>query len=728
MKKFKYILGFQTYANHDSGASIIRFNKETVDYVAISEERLIREKYAYKFPVHSIKYCLDYYGLKNLSQIEFIVTDWIREKKWLRSGPGYSWSMFDVYKQYLKFDKKKIHIIDHHLAHAASVYYTSNFKDSAILIVDGNGSDLETNSYFYGRGKKISLIDKYKGYGIGQVYSAVTDEILNLGVGGEGKTMGLASYGKKNKQMKIPYNFDGIKTDFSKFMKILPNSDYQTLKLNNKIKKKTIFQKIIKSNKKNIMNKYSRDWAFKAQDLAEKTMIHLASDLYEKTKSKNLCLAGGVALNCIANEKIAKKTKYKNLFIFPACSDSGVPFGLATWGYYNLANGKKNIDFKNAYTGKSYSENELFKILDKFKINHFKISNQEIANLLSKNKLVGMFQGRSEYGPRALGNRSILANPKPLWMRDHINKDIKHREMFRPFAPIVLEKHSSKYFGIKKSPFMLRAGPCKKSKLMPAINHVDKTARVQTVSEAQNKKIYDIINRFDKLTKIPVILNTSFNDAGEPLVESHIDSIISFIKTNLDYLVIEDNAISRDKILNKSKILSKLLKSRKSLIKDEYIKAKKIIFNKFNENTELSKIKKKNKALIKFLKDKKYEVFGKFFNNLKKDKNYLILGSNDHTYCLLKKFKDISKSNKKLFFLEITQNDNPNNKKRKIKFLDQLNLNSAKKIEWENILISSHQHMNFILKNFIQINKLNKNSKEIFVPYKNYLRSIMDIN
>lgn len=317
MKKFKYLLGFQTYANHDSGASIIRFNEDEVDYIAISEERLIRKKYAYRFPVHSIKYCMDYYGIKNLSQIEFIVTDWIREKKWLRSGPGYSWSMFDVYKQYLKFDQKKIHIIDHHLAHAASVYYTSNFKDSAILIVDGNGSDLETNSYFYGRGKKISLIDKYKGYGIGQVYSAVTDEILNLGVGGEGKTMGLASYGKKNKQMKIPYNFDGIKTDFSKFMKILPNSDYQTIKLNNKIKKKTIFQKIIKSNKKNIMNKYSRDWAFKVQDLAEKTMIHLASDLYKKTKSKNLCLAGGVALNCIANEKIAKKTKYKDLFFFP---------------------------------------------------------------------------------------------------------------------------------------------------------------------------------------------------------------------------------------------------------------------------------------------------------------------------------------------------------------------------------------------------------------------------
>jgi len=313
-------------------------------------------------------------------------------------------------------------------------------------------------------------------------------------------------------------------------------------------------------------------------------------------------------------------------------------------------------------------------------------------------------------------------------MRNHINRNIKHREMFRPFAPMVLEKYSKKYFGIDNSPFMLRAGPCKKPKLMPAINHVDKTARVQTINKTQNKKIYEIIEEFYRNSKIPVILNTSFNDAGEPLVENHIDAIISFLKTNLDYLVIEDICISKIDILNKKKLLKGLINLRDKRIKIDYINAKKIVFNLIDETKELSNIKKRNRELISFLKDEKYKVFDDFFSSIKKNKNYLVIGSNDHTNVLFKKFSSINLKKKKLFYLEIDRNDNPNLKRKRIKNLKKLSLKESKRVKWHSILISSHQHKNYILNNFIQNDKSKKNYKQIFIPYKNYLRSITDIN
>ena len=199
MKKFKYILGVQNFANMDSGASIVKFSTDgnVLDYVAISEERLIRKKYPYTFPMFSIDYCMKYFGLNNLNQIDLLVTDWIRLRRWQISGPTYNTLEFDYLKNIFKFDPKKIRIINHHLAHAASTYYTSGFKNSAILIVDGNGSDLETTTYYQAKEHKINFIENYKFHGIGACYGLVTGGILNLGTGGEGKTLGLAPYGKK---------------------------------------------------------------------------------------------------------------------------------------------------------------------------------------------------------------------------------------------------------------------------------------------------------------------------------------------------------------------------------------------------------------------------------------------------------------------------------------------------------------------------------------------------
>ena len=365
-----YILGIQCFANADSGACIIKFSKKTKpEFIAISEERLLRKKYPYTFPVHSILYCLNFFNIKELNDIDFIISDWIRLKRWERSGPSYSYQMFDYIKEKMNF-KKKLFQINHHLAHAASVFFSSNFKESAILIVDGNGSALETNSYYLGKGYKIKLIEKYNYRGIGAAYSAVTKDILNFGTGGEGKTMGLAAYGKPNRKIKINFTLSGIKTDFSKFMLRMPYSDVLN-QINSNYRVSPIIKKIKKANKKNILNKIYKDWAYEIQNVSEKVMSHLGKDIYKKIKSKNICLAGGVALNCVANEILIKSSKFKNAFIFPACSDAGIPFGLALWGYYNIAKQRKRIQFKNAYTGKKYFKKEIIELLTKFKILSF---------------------------------------------------------------------------------------------------------------------------------------------------------------------------------------------------------------------------------------------------------------------------------------------------------------------------------------------------------------------
>jgi carbamoyltransferase len=717
--KYKYILGFQTYASHDSGASIIKFTEnQKPQFIAISEERLSRKKNNYDFPLLSIKYCMDHFNIKKLSNIDCIVTDWIRIKRWERSGPGYSWSLFDIYKEYLLFDKKKIFIIDHHLAHAASVYYTSKFKESSILIVDGNGSDLETNSYYHGLNNKIKLIEKYKGFGIGEVYSAVTREVLGLGSGGEGKTMGLAPYGRYNSKIKIPHKFQGIKTDFSNFIKRLPNSDYHSQK--KKPNRKLLFVNTKKSNKKNIMKKIYVDWAYAVQKLAEKTMVHLGNDIYKKTKSKNLCIAGGVALNCIANEKIAKNTKNKNIHIFPACSDAGMPFGLAIWGYHNIYNQTKRVKFENAYTGKKYEKRDIKLFLKKFKIIYKIVKPSMIAKLLSKNKIFGIFQGSSEYGPRALGNRSIIANPSASWMRDYINTNIKHRELFRPFAPIVLKEYSKKFFDVKDSPYMLRAGPCKKYKIIPAVNHVDQTSRVQTITIKQNRKIYEIIKNFNKIIGVPVILNTSFNDAGEPLVETPADAIISFLNTNLNYLVLEDLLIDFDSLKDKKGLLKKLINYRNTIINKLYSKAKKVLFNKKFSYVDLDKvIKRRNKNLFIALSKDKILNFKNFFKSIKKNKKYLIIGTRDHTSKLFKLLKKFNNKHRNIYFYEFKSNDFKNSKECDLKNIKRITKFDI--FSWSNVLISSHQFQDGI-KNFLV-------RKKIFNFdgfYKNYQTNIID--
>jgi carbamoyltransferase len=715
MKKNYFILGVQSYANHDTGASILKIDKSNnvLDYVAISEERLIRKKHPYSFPIHSINYCMEYFNINKLSEISFIISDWIRVKRWLRSGPAYNYQLFDYIKEKLNFDKKKIIQIDHHLAHAASTYYSSGYKESAILIVDGNGSDCETNSFFFGKKNKITLLAKSKNHGIGSLYTNITKNILNLGDSGEGKTMGLAPYGKQNKNIKIQHKLNGVHTNFSNFMRRMPYSDVLN-HINKNFRPEVLKIKYPTASKKNIMNKIFCDWAYAVQDLTEKVLLHLGREIYKLKKIKNICLAGGVALNSVANNVLLKKTKFKNMFVFPACSDAGIPFGLVLWGYHNIFKGKKRVKFNNAYTGRQYPRKEIIAFLKKYNFVFKETSPKEIATLIAKGNVIGNFFGKSEYGPRALGNRSIIADARNPKMRDYINNKVKHREIFRPFAPSILEEFSGKFFDVTNSPFMLQVAKSKKSKLIPSAIHVDDTARVQTVNRKQNNNYYSIIKEFYNLTGVPVILNTSFNDAGEPLVETPQDAILCFLKTKIDCLILDNILILKSEqknINNKIKILDSI---RKKKINSDEKKLIRKFTTKFSNNEYKIKQKKENIIAKNYTLERpvsKINDFIKKFNS--QNKRLLIIGSEDHTNVLSQIF-NLDKN--RVVFFDINKNDIINKKKRIHNFLKVKKLDLSK--YYKEIFISSFEYQDEIIEKF----KL----KKYFTPYDNSSRSIID--
>ncbi len=727
--KKKYILGIQCFANYESGACILELNekKRNYNYIAISEERLIRKKYNYFFPTHSISYCLNYFNIK-LSEIDFLVSDIIRVKKWLRSGPAYNVTEFDYFMKKLKISSKKIIQINHHLAHAASVFYTSGFKDSSILIVDGNGTDLETNSFYYGKGTKIKKIDTYKARGIGQIYSTFTKDVLNLGLGGEGKVMGLAPYGKNRGKKIIDFSkvkYNGCQTDYSSILKRQPYTDIFSLDYN--FKNKKFNKRFRKRNKGDDITKGV--WpkiAFEIQEEAEKNLIKLGKSLQKKTKSKNLCVSGGVALNSVANKKMFDKTHFKNISIFPGCSDAGIPMGLALWGAYNINKLKKPRlkTLKNAYTGKRYVISEIKKILKKFNIRYDYISNKETAKLIAKGKVIGWFQGASEYGPRALGNRSILADARSNKMRDYINLNVKHRELYRPFAPSVLEEDVSSHFDLNiPSPYMLLVAKVK-SRNIPAISHVDNTARVQTVNKKQNAKFYDLIKNYKNITGIGCILNTSFNDAGEPIVETPLDALITFFSTSLDHLIIEDLVIHKSRLNSENtKKAESMKKLRSSQIKQSFEKNKKILFGNINKKQQKKYIKSTRSEAkwqcalqpIKDLKNKILEIKSKNFN-------VILIGTFDHTQQILKNFKDIKNLNVEGFIPYENKNENYLDKKQKnlpLKILKNNKLNE-KNANFKRIYLISSFEFSYDIERLLN----SKNIKNYYKIYNSYSRDI----
>lgn len=551
---YRYILGIQSFANANSGASIVRFTADgsELDFVAISEERLIRKKHPYTFPVHSLGYCMEAYGLNSLDEIDLLVGDFFRIKRWHRSGPAHNCSEFDYLKTKLDIPAHKIVQVSHHMAHAASAFYTSSFDEAAILVVDGHGSDLETTSFLMARNGKIRYVDSYRARGIGAVYAAVTNWLLGLGDGGdggEGKTMALAPFGAPyDPVLAFDSRFDGVKNDYSAFMRRMPNYDV----LNHVDPAHRVNplhgDHRLRQDGEQVTEPYFARAAFDVQMETERALSHLGRALYDRTRCPNLCVSGGVALNSVANKIMFDATEFENIFVFPACSDAGIPFGLAIWGYYNAKElgdrPRRKLTFRNAYTGRDYAQEEIDAVLRHYGVEAARTTPREVAQLIADGSVVGWFQGASEYGPRALGHRSILADSRREEMKDIVNIRVKHRETYRPFAPAVLLQDCAEYFDIEEeSPYMLLVADCKKPQVVPAVTHIDATARVQTVTREANGVFYDLIEAFKDITGVPVILNTSFNDAGEPIVETPVDALICFLRTGLDYLVLGDQLI-----------------------------------------------------------------------------------------------------------------------------------------------------------------------------------------
>lgn len=560
-----YILGLGG-SDHDVSATLI---KDGQIVCAIEEERVTRKKYGFNSNLiygSSRKYCLQSEGLK-LSDVDLIVAD-------------------EILPQTVLFSVKNCHKVNHHLLHAASTFYPSGFEEAAILVVDNAGSlvewngkqGLETLTYAHGKGKEINILkkiigEKYKSAmtinkqvyqtgdpnnSLGYFYKLIShycrfDFIVNQDYyfTEDGKTMGLA-----------PYGTDKYYSQIRSFVKLMDNGEFEIDLHSGGFESflKEITEKPLEDKEKDL--KRRADIAYAGQKILEEALLHAANHLYDITKCPNLCIAGGVGLNSVANGKILKETPFKRLFVQPASGDSGTSIGAAMWGYYKIADHPREtnnkLTMKNAYLGRSYTEKQIEESLKKFSDCDIEWDKPEdllhqTAKLISEDMIVGWFQGGSEFGPRALGNRSILANPTKDYMKDHVNAQVKFREGFRPFAPSVIYEYQSEYFELEQeSPFMLivaKVHPDKRS-VIPAITHVDGSARLQSVTK-ENGAYYELINEFRKITGVPVVLNTSFNIKGEPIVESPEDAIKCFIGTKIDYLAIGPYLVKKKQSLQR---------------------------------------------------------------------------------------------------------------------------------------------------------------------------------
>ena len=592
------ILGISCYF-HDSAACIID-NGNII--AACQEERFSRKKNDEKFPVNSIKFCLDTCDIE-LNEIDQIVFYEDSKKKFNRILSSYisyfpksiplffntffKWTFKkQFYKKTLKreffknfninLDNNKFSFFDHHLSHAASAFYPSPYNEATILIVDGVG-EFNTTSIWKADKNGIKLIKNIDfPHSIGLLYSAFTYFCGFKVNNGEYKLMGLAPYGRPIYVDLIKKNLINIEDNgfFTLNMKYFsfPYSGYM---LTNK------FFKLFNLNERtpdSSIDQIYLDIASSIQKVIEEIILKLSTTAIKLTKIDNLCLAGGVALNCVANGKILSSKITNNLWIQPAAGDAGGSLGAAL--HYSFLNGislkKDNTDedfMLGSYLGPEYSDLEVEKYLIQAKANYNKLEFNElsaiIAKEISKGKIVGWFQGKAEFGPRALGNRSILGDARNPEMQKKINLKIKFRESFRPFAPAVLEEDSDKYFKLKnKSPYMLvvtevkdsmkikskkRSSGLDKLKIIrskiPSVTHVDFSARVQTVSKKTNKKFYQLLSDFKSLTGDSLIINTSFNVRGEPIVCSPDDAYNCFQKTNMDILVINNFVLYKEKKL-----------------------------------------------------------------------------------------------------------------------------------------------------------------------------------
>lgn len=566
-----YNLGVSCYY-HDSAAALL---KDGHVIAAVEEERFSRKKFDDDFPKEAIKWCLKESGISpsELTSVAFydkpvlkfdrlldnyiavaprglrsfidIIPKWIHKRLWIK----------DEINKNLKGFNGEIIFPEHHLSHAAHSFYTSPFEKSAILTVDGVG-EWTTTSIGFAEDNSIKLTNDIRWpHSLGLFYSAFT-YFLGFKVNeGEYKLMGLSSYGKPKYYDLILDNLIDVKEDGS----INLNMKYFAF-THDKVMTNENFSKLFgitprKNNEKTSQIHF--DIGASAQKVLEDILLKMANYLYDQTKMKNLCLGGGVALNGVANYRLLKESPFEKIHIPPSPGDAGSAVGCAQYLYYIFHKNPRIVENEtakmireNIYSGPQYPNSEIVEFLNSENISYESLDRESLlkktAKLISEDKIVGWYQGKMEWGPRALGNRSILANPQNPKMKDILNEKIKHRESFRPFAPAIMEEFSSQYFELKiPSPYMLLVSPVKLPEKIPAVTHVDGTGRLQTVSKESNPLFYDLIREFYNITKIPVVINTSMNVMGEPIVNTPKEAYNMILKTDMDYIVLGNNLISR---------------------------------------------------------------------------------------------------------------------------------------------------------------------------------------
>lgn len=557
---------------HDASAAII---VDGTVVAAAEEERFSRRKHHVGFPAGAIRYCLKESGtsMKDVNVVALSWRPWVLGTRVLNALKSVSFSkkafqakasrgigqmgnewyelftMKRLIKQHFGTLTGKVHYIDHHLCHAVSAFYVSPFDKAAALTIDGAGED-NTTVFWTCEGTEIKRIAAIKiPHSLGQFYAAITGFLGFKIQSDEYKVMGMAPYGK-------PAYADFFRNEVFDFCK---DGTFRIKKrfLDYHLARQGIFlpetMKVLGKNRlpdEEVTSNHI-DIAKSAQVVLEEVLFHMANHLHCETQVDTLCLAGGVALNCVANGKLLDNTPFRQIFIQPAAGDAGTSIGAALYVYHQYNREPRKYQMMDAYLGPSYSHQECIVTLNEFSLSYKELTKEElcskIATVLSEGKLVCWFQGRMEWGPRALGNRSLLADPRRAEMRDIINLKVKHREPFRPFAPSVLEEKSYDYFGNPiPSPFMLFAFKVhpNRQKDIPAVTHVDGTARPQTVRKAANPLYWNLIKEFENRTGVPVLLNTSFN-VQEPIVCSPKDAVACFLKTKVDYLVLNNLLIEQ---------------------------------------------------------------------------------------------------------------------------------------------------------------------------------------
>ena len=558
--------------NHISSAALIS-NSEIV--AATSEERISRIKLSREFPDNSIKFCLNQANI-SFDDLDAITIGWnpginleIFKKSYSYTYRWFPELLYLIPNQILKlnnasFDhyilqefksinlKKNLKIIyvNHHLSHAALSFLSSGFKNSGILTVDGFG---ERTSTMWGKADKNKIeISKKIDFpqSLGSFYETITSFLGFTPDSDEWKVMGMAAYGDKNIYLKKLQQLIKLKNS-GEYEIDLSYFNYFNFESPGHFNNKFVeLFKDIPLNRKNL-NKRHYDFAASAQSIFEDVMFNAISHL-TKGNLKNICLSGGSIMNCLANARIAKKFKQK-IFVPFAPDDLGLSIGSAMYANQYIFKKRRKYEIK-PYTGREFSDREIESKLKKYKISYFKSKSfyNTLALELSRGKVISVVSGKSEFGQRALGNRSILADPRSIKMKDIVNQKIKYRESFRPFAPVVLSKFLNKYFNCPPNiqpTYMQYAVEVKKitKKIAPAIVHADNTARVQSVNENTNKNLNKILEEFFKITKVPILLNTSFNLKGEPMVDSPEDAIKTFYTSGIDILAINNYIITKEK-------------------------------------------------------------------------------------------------------------------------------------------------------------------------------------